>query len=198
MKRSLPVLVWLLTMSSLVSAQVIANFDGAGNVGGFRIVPDSLRVDLYAQDAVNYTWVEDIYYAVNLPKGRWYPLSFPPTQHYPNNPSFNTTNNNLNLTTIQAFPSSTAWTGVVYVDNVRLVGATPAISNSFAAQSEIGNMKLSDRHNINAFTRPLRRIATESLILPWRYRSILIHPPAVIFVRCGPIVERVGPLCAFT
>ncbi len=197
MKRSLLVLVGLLMMSSLVSAQVISNFNsslspfklqsgnngldslsdvpdptnssnhvmgmyfnfasggyangsqhgimGASNIspnGAQYIayyvylpsgegIPDSLAIDIYAQDKTNYAWLENRFYAVNIPRNVWYPLYFSFQQMYYTNTKFDY-QAGLNLTGLQIFPTTAAWKGVIYVDNPELIGAKPSILEDFS------------------------------------------------------------------
>ncbi len=200
MQKMVVVFVGVLFISTLASAQVIANFSAKGDLGGFTTqsgnngldslyqttdpsdssngvlgmyfnfasggyanaqqhgiigrsnistngaqlitywvylpgnenIPDSLRIDLFAQDNKNYTWVEDIHYAVDIPKDKWYPLSFALTQHYIQNPAFDIADGELNLAGIQIFPTDSAWSGAIYVDNVTLVGTTVDTVENFS------------------------------------------------------------------
>ncbi len=196
MKRLLFVLAGMLMASSLVSAQVIDNFNNS--VGGFKLfsgnngldsiasvpgpvkssngvlamyfnfaaggyangqqhgiiadgplspngaqlityyvylpsgenIPDSLRVDIYVQDKTNYQWEENEFYAMNIPRDKWYPLSFPLTQTAINNPKFDMSGQ-INVTGLQIFPTNAAWKGVIYVDNVELDGSKPYVIENF-------------------------------------------------------------------
>lgn len=93
-------------------------------------IPDSLRIDIYAQDKTNYQWEENEFYAMNIPRDKWYPISFPLTQYAINNPKFDLSGP-LNLTGLQIFPTTAAWKGVIYVDKVELDGSKPYVIENF-------------------------------------------------------------------
>lgn len=93
-------------------------------------IPDSLAIDIYVQDKTNYQWLENRFYAVNIPRDKWYPLYFSLQQMYYTNTNFDY-KSGFNLTGIQVFPTAAAWKGVIYVDNARLIGSKPTVITNF-------------------------------------------------------------------
>ncbi len=98
-------------------------------------VPDSMTIDAYAMDNTNWSWTEPGYGAKKLaikdiPHNRWYPLAFPLAASKANNPNFQYNAAGAGkgfMTGLQFWPStaSVGWKGVIYIDNVALVGALP-------------------------------------------------------------------------
>ncbi|MGD0337180.1 MAG: T9SS type A sorting domain-containing protein [Bacteroidota bacterium] len=96
-------------------------------------IPDSTQISVYAMDNSNYAWTEDKYYIMNLPKDKWYPMSFPLYQHYLKNMSFDIVNGQIVQSGIQITPQQANWTGTIYVDSVSLIGAEPTVVADFAS-----------------------------------------------------------------
>lgn len=94
-------------------------------------IPDSLQIDTYAMDNTNWSWTEDVYFATDIPHNVWYPLTFPLAAHKAQNPNFAydaAGDGKGFMTGLQLFPhnaSSVGWQGIIYVDNISLVGALP-------------------------------------------------------------------------
>ncbi len=108
---------------------------------------------MYAQDTRNYTWVETINYAVDIPKDKWYPLSFPLTQSYISNRGFDIVNGQINITGIQVFPTDSAWSGAIYVDSLTLVGNKLAVIDGFGTQTDLSKYMITTPvHNIDSIT----------------------------------------------
>ncbi len=94
-------------------------------------IPDSLQIDAYAMDNTNWSWTEDIHFARDIPHNVWYPLTFQLAAHKAQNPNFqydNPADGKGFMTGLQFFPhnsSAVGWHGIIYVDNISLVGALP-------------------------------------------------------------------------
>lgn len=95
-------------------------------------IPDSTQISVYAMNNNHWAWTEDKYFVMNLPKDKWYPISFPLYQHYLKNPSFDIMNDQIVQSGIQITPQQENWTGTIYVDSVALVGAKPTVVADFA------------------------------------------------------------------
>ncbi len=197
MKKSLLVIIGLLFIGGQASAQVIANFNTPGSLGGYtkasdsgvgldslyqtqgptnsgvlamdlnftdyatqhgRIVyqtgiqvnkaqfitwwvylpssaniPDSTQISVYAMNNNHWAWTEDKYFVMNLPKDKWYPMSFPLYQHYLKNPNFNIMSDQIVQSGIQITAQQANWSGTIYVDSVALVGTEPTVVANFAS-----------------------------------------------------------------
>jgi hypothetical protein len=101
-------------------------------------VPDSMTIDTYAMDNTNWSWTEPgygdkKYFIKDIPHNVWYPLSFPLAATLADNPNFAYNASGAGkgfMTGLQFWPNTKAsvgWKGVIYVDNVELVGALPHI-----------------------------------------------------------------------
>ena len=98
-------------------------------------VPDSMTIDAYAMDNTNWSWTEPGFGAKKLaikdiPHNKWFPIAFPLAATKANNPNFAYNASGAGkgfMTGLQFWPSqaSVGWNGVIYVDNVQLVGALP-------------------------------------------------------------------------
>jgi hypothetical protein len=99
-------------------------------------IPDSTQIGVYAMNNNHWAWTEDKYYVVDLPKDKWYPMSFPLYQHYLKNSSFDIMNDQIVQSGIQVTPQKANWTGTIYVDSISLVGAKPTVVASFATNLE--------------------------------------------------------------
>jgi Secretion system C-terminal sorting domain len=90
-------------------------------------IPDSLQIDTYAMDNTNWTWIEEVHFAKDIPHKVWYPLSFPLAAHKALNPSFQYDASGAGkgfMSGLQVIPhnaASVGWHGIIYVDNVSLV-----------------------------------------------------------------------------
>lgn len=101
-------------------------------------VPDSVDLQLYYQPVANnaWTWTQTDYYAKDIPKNKWYPLSMyikqlsisDPTGH-----ALSGTNDigDFGVQFINASAPDTIWTGNIYIDNVTLIGAKPDVYAGF-------------------------------------------------------------------
>jgi Secretion system C-terminal sorting domain len=108
-------------------------------------IPDSVDLQLYYQPVANgaYTWTSTDYYAKDIPKGVWYPLSMDIEQLSISDPTGHSLPGkndigDFGVQFVNAGNSASAmWKGVVYVDSVGLVGAYPTIIQDF--KSSIGS-----------------------------------------------------------
>lgn len=89
-------------------------------------VPDSLGMTAYAMDNKNWQWYDYSYYAKDIPKNVWYPLSFPLEARRAINPSFDIVNGAF-MTGMQFWPNPRfKWHGIIYVDNVSFLSEVVA------------------------------------------------------------------------
>jgi hypothetical protein len=96
-------------------------------------IPDSTQISVYAMNDGKWAWTEDKYLVKNLPKDKWYPMSFPLYQHYLKNPDFDIMANQIVQSGIQITAQQANWEGTIYVDSVALVGARPTLIADFAS-----------------------------------------------------------------
>ena len=89
-------------------------------------IPDSLQIDTYAMNNGNWDWTEDTHFVVDMPKNVWYPLSFPLAEHMAKDKNFDIVTHQF-MTGLQLQPHNTKWNGIIYVDNVELIGALPVV-----------------------------------------------------------------------
>ncbi len=228
MKKALLVLGGLLFLSTCVMAQVISNFNTAGNTGGFETSndisfdvdsvfqsadpsnptngvlavplnfgapndtvtslharidygkvpdgavyisasnaqfltfwvylpssqnwPDSLQIDPYAMNNGNlggtWDWKEDVYYARDIPKDKWYPLSFSLAKYGVTDSNFFCGRKNSTGTFmfgLQIWPNKNYHNYTLYVDNVALVdevtNAPPPVWVAASFENTSGNGK---------------------------------------------------------
>ncbi len=103
-----------------------ANTDADGfYTGTFYIylptgVPNDLLIKVFAQDQSGWTWVDQKYNAVNIPKDTWYPIHLDFIAAHAGNAAFGVGEGALNRFGLE-FAGAT-WTGDLYVDNVSLFG----------------------------------------------------------------------------
>ncbi len=98
-------------------------------------IPDSLVFVLWMQSTASWGTAELDYYAIDIPKDVWFPLSFPLTDSSISNPQ----KNDLSSHQIGDFGikwnnnhcTSTMWKGDVYFDNVSLIGSQPTLFTDF-------------------------------------------------------------------
>ncbi len=96
-------------------------------------IPDSVDFQVYYQPVAGgkYPWIGYDNYAMNIPKGKWFPLSVPIRQLAISNPTGDglTGTNDINDFGIQFLnagnSSAQTWKGNVYVDSVCFVGTDP-------------------------------------------------------------------------
>ena len=95
-------------------------------------VPDSVDLQLYYQPVANggWTWTATDYYAKDIPRDKWYPLSMYIKQLSISDPSGHSLSgtNDIGDFGVQFANFSapdTIWTGEIYIDNVALIGAKP-------------------------------------------------------------------------
>lgn len=91
--------------------------------------PDSVMIKVWAQDN-DWTWVDYKYYSQDIPKEVWYPLSFDLEATQLNNTDFDPSAGplqkiGLELGTWDVASGDLGYTGMVYLDNVSLLGALP-------------------------------------------------------------------------
>jgi hypothetical protein len=96
-------------------------------------IPDSTQISVYAMNDGKWAWTEDKYLVKNLPKDKWYPMSFPLYQHYLKNSNFDIMANQIVQSGIQITAQQANWEGTIYVDSVALVGAQPTLIADFAS-----------------------------------------------------------------
>jgi Secretion system C-terminal sorting domain len=109
-----------------------------------KSVPDSLDLQLYYQPVANgaWTWTPLDYYAKDIPRNKWYPLSMDIAALNISDPSGHalTGTNDIGDFGVQFANFNSAadsiWTGNIYIDNVSLVGAKPTVFASFDAGAE--------------------------------------------------------------
>ncbi len=109
-----------------------------------RNVPDSVDLQLYYQPVANgaWTWTPIDYYAKDIPRNKWFPLSMNIAALSISDPSGHglTGTNDIGDFGVQFANLNAAadsvWTGNIYIDNVALVGAKPTVFASFDAGAE--------------------------------------------------------------
>ncbi|MGA9291863.1 MAG: T9SS type A sorting domain-containing protein [Ignavibacteriaceae bacterium] len=101
-------------------------------------VPDSVDLQLYYQPVANgaWTWTATDYYAKDIPRNKWYPLSMYIKQLSISDPSGHALSgtNDIGDFGVQFANFSapdTTWTGEIYIDNVTLIGAKPDVYAGF-------------------------------------------------------------------
>ena len=96
-------------------------------------IPDSLQIHAYMMNNHNWAWTETNGYAIDIPKNKWFPLTFPAAEYAVKNPAFDLVNTQFMLG-LQFFPNKTTWHGTIYVDNVQLwsekTAPPPAVWNA--------------------------------------------------------------------
>jgi hypothetical protein len=108
-------------------------------------IPDSLNLQLYYQQSVSWAWTQIDNYAGDIPKGKWYPLSFPiaalsasdSAGHY-----LSGTNDigdfGMQIQTYNIHGAQPTWKGVIYIDNIALVGKQPDVLDDFNTAGSLG------------------------------------------------------------
>jgi hypothetical protein len=101
-------------------------------------IPDSLVFGLWWQVNGNWTWNEYDYYAKDIPKGVWYPLSaaiLDSSIADPTNDGFISGHvlGDFGIQWNNGKDSTAVWKGLVYVDNVSLEGAKPTNYATFSS-----------------------------------------------------------------
>ncbi len=103
-------------------------------------IPDSLAIGLWWQVPINWQFNEVDYYAKDIPKGRWYPLSAPIQDSSIVDPANNLlAGHGLGDFGIQWNSYScgtTVWKGAIYVDSASLIGSTPTVIWDFKTNIE--------------------------------------------------------------
>jgi hypothetical protein len=104
-------------------------------------IPDSLIFGLWWQANGNWTWNEYDYYAKDIPKGTWYPISAAILDSSIADPANDGLTNghvlgNIGIQWKNAKDSTVIWKGVVYVDNVSLEGAVPTTYANFSSGAQ--------------------------------------------------------------
>jgi hypothetical protein len=108
-------------------------------------IPDSLDLQLYYQQSVSWAWTQIDNYVIDIPKGKWYPLSFPiaalsasdSAGHY-----LSGTNDigdfGMQIHTYNIQGAQPTWKGVIYIDNITLVGEQPNVLDDFNTAGSLG------------------------------------------------------------
>ncbi|HEY9165760.1 MAG TPA: T9SS type A sorting domain-containing protein [Candidatus Kryptonia bacterium] len=90
-------------------------------------VPDSFKIDTYAMPSTTWNWTEEVHYAVDVPKNKWYPLSFPVAQYAAGKAGFDSAfAYPIAQSGLQLYPAPRAdstWNGTWYTDNAEIDGA---------------------------------------------------------------------------
>ncbi|MBN1782337.1 T9SS type A sorting domain-containing protein [bacterium] len=100
-------------------------------------IPDSVHIKVYAQDNDGWTWMDHVYYAVDIPKDVWYPVVFDLGAAARRNPAFIYTDAPLQRlgiefgVTNETDGDAAAWTGSIYVDDCKQLGAAPTDLGDF-------------------------------------------------------------------
>ena len=103
-------------------------------------IPDSLVIGLWWQVPINWTFNEIDFYAKDIPKGQWYPLSAPIQDSSIVDPANDLLAGHgfgdfgIQWNTYSC--GSTVWKGVMYVDSVSLIGSTPNVFGDFKTSIE--------------------------------------------------------------
>lgn len=99
-------------------------------------IPDDFDCQIWGQpQGGNWPWTQQDYYAKDIPKGVWYPLSYYANQQALNNPDVNVIYSAG--TPIQGGfqfvrgASNPNWKGTILIDNVSLIGALPVTIADF-------------------------------------------------------------------
>jgi hypothetical protein len=102
-------------------------------------IPDSLVFGLWAQDNVAWEWNERYLYAIDIPKGVWYPVYYflldSTIAGSENNAVLGDCGIQWNTFSVD---SGTVWSGTIYVDNVSLVGVQPDVVADFETPGSLG------------------------------------------------------------
>ena len=99
-------------------------------------IPDSLRFAIYVADNANMKRREVDYWAADVPKQTWYPLTFPLTEMSITYPDFDVEANAIAETGLQVdnyHGGSPSWSGSIYVDSVSFLGAYPGVYADFSS-----------------------------------------------------------------
>ncbi len=103
-------------------------------------IPDSLVIGLWWQVPINWSWNETDYYAKDIPKGKWYPLSAPIMDSSIADPANDLLAGHgfgdFGIQWNNGKDSSTVWKGVMYIDSVSLIGAKPTVFGDFKTSIE--------------------------------------------------------------
>jgi hypothetical protein len=85
-------------------------------------IPNGIQIGVFAQDNKNWVWNEGITDVKDIPKAKWYPLSFGLAAAYINNPNFDIVAGKLatglQIANWNAVGADTIWAGNILVDNV--------------------------------------------------------------------------------
>jgi hypothetical protein len=108
-------------------------------------IPDSINFQLWGQDNSNWSWNWNYqnYKAMDLPKGKWVPLTFYLEEYRIDtaNFKFDAKNHKIGKMGIQMdrwgeHDADANWTGTIYVDNVSLMGVEPKSIATFETSDE--------------------------------------------------------------
>lgn len=99
-------------------------------------IPDSLRLAVYAADNADLKRREVEYWAADVPKQKWFPLTLPLAEMNIIYPDFDVANNPMAETGLQIdnyHGGSPSWSGSLYVDSVSFLGAYPDVYANFSS-----------------------------------------------------------------
>ena len=152
---------WLFPADTVSKGAVGLNASGGLAVNGARFItfwvylpdstmPDSMAVDIFAQDNRNYAYHDNALLGRDIPKRTWYPVSLDLAQNFVLDPEFDLTAGNIFLTGVQVHTydyagTPPAWNDSILVDNVELLGVAVAppvkklVLDDFSTPGDIGN-----------------------------------------------------------
>ena len=112
-------------------------------------IPDSIQFGLWSQTTADWnSWNEEYFLSKDIPKGKWFPLSYFLADSSIKNPATDDiSSHNIGDMGIQWWntgaDTATVWSGNIYIDNISLVGAKPTIyadfNSSIQSFSELWN-----------------------------------------------------------
>lgn len=103
-------------------------------------IPDSIMLKVFAQDQ-SWSWKDDKYYTVDIPKEKWYPLKANFEIWNIQDAGFDLAEGTLQRLGIEfsvgeVTGDDTTWTGDILVDNISLIGVEPQIVADFEAGTD--------------------------------------------------------------
>ncbi len=109
-------------------------------------MPDSVDFQTYYQPAAGWAWTSHDNFAVDITKGKWFPLSMPIRELAISDPSGHAISGSNDIGDfgiqfqVSGSSADSTWKGVVYVDSSSLVGAQPLEIGKF--KTSLGNFKI--------------------------------------------------------
>lgn len=149
---------WAADPSGVSKGVLALNFDGAaGQKGDLQVnnlkvdgahmlnywiwlpanFPDSIVIKLWAQDDKNWAWTEQAYNGRDIPKEKWYPITFNMAAKHAAAPAkFDHIKNKLGKSGIEVatwneHDADAKWSGNIYLDNIGLIGVSPSVFADF-------------------------------------------------------------------